>query len=80
MLTSMLSNGAFGGAVSGATARAFGSKNIQQAECIFRSAIVIAFFGAILMMLLFFLFQKNSLFITKLINKLALQQLHMEIY
>ena len=39
MLTSMLSNGAFGGAVSGATARAFGSKNIIQAECIFRSAI-----------------------------------------
>ena len=28
MLTSMLSNGAFGGAISGATARAFGSKNI----------------------------------------------------
>ena len=28
MLTSMLSNGAFGGAVSGATARAFGSRNI----------------------------------------------------
>ena len=27
MLTSMLSNGAFGGAVSGATARAFGSRN-----------------------------------------------------
>ncbi len=56
MLTSMLSNGAFGGAVSGATARAFGSKKIQQAECIFRSAILIAFFGAIIMMLLFFSF------------------------
>ena len=36
MLTSMLSNGAFGGAISGATARAFGSNNIYQAECIFR--------------------------------------------
>ena len=47
MLTSMLSNGAFGGAVSGATARAFGSKNITQAESIFRSAILIAFLGAI---------------------------------
>jgi len=53
MLTSMLSNGAFGGAVSGATARAFGSKNITQAECIFRSAILIAILGAIIMMLLF---------------------------
>ena len=58
MLTSMLSNGAFGGAISGATARAFGSKNIQQAECIFRSAIVIAFLGAIIMMLLFFSFSE----------------------
>ena len=58
MLTSMLSNGAFGGAVSGATARAFGSKKIQQAECIFRSAILIAFFGAIIMMLLFFSFSE----------------------
>ena len=34
MLTSMLSNGAFGGAISGAIARAFGSKNIFQAECV----------------------------------------------
>ena len=58
MLTSMLSNGAFGGAVSGATARAFGSKNITQAECIFRSAILIAFLGAIIMMLLFFSFSE----------------------
>ena len=56
MLTSMLSNGAFGGAVSGATARAFGRKDITQAECIFRSAILIAFLGAIIMMLLFFSF------------------------
>ena len=50
MLTSMLSNGAFGGAVSGATARAFGSRDIFQAECVFRSAIVIAFIGSIIMM------------------------------
>ena len=54
MLTSMLSNGAFGGAISGATARAFGSKNLQLAECIFRSAILISLFGSLLMMLLFF--------------------------
>jgi Na+-driven multidrug efflux pump len=54
MLASMLSNGAFGGAVSGATARAFGSKNIFKAECIFRSAILIALVGALLMMTLFF--------------------------
>ena len=54
MLTSMLSNGAFGGAISGATARAFGSKNLHLAECIFRSAILISLLGALLMMLLFF--------------------------
>ena len=54
MLTSMLSNGAFGGAISGATARAFGSKNVYLAECIFRSAILISLFGSLLMMLLFF--------------------------
>ena len=59
MLTSMLSNGAFGGAVSGATARAFGSKNITQAECIFRSAILIAFLGAIIMMFVFFSFSER---------------------
>ena len=42
MLTSMLSNGAFGGAISGAVARAFGSRNIFQAECVFRSAILLS--------------------------------------
>ena len=56
MLTSMLSNGAFGGAVSGATARAFGSRDIFQAECVFRSAIVIAFIGSVIMMGIFFTF------------------------
>jgi len=56
MLTSMLSNGAFGGAVSGATARAFGSRNIFLAECIFRSAIVIALIGSVIMMGIFFTF------------------------
>ena len=55
MLTSMLSNGAFGGAISGAVARAFGSKNIFQAECVFRSAILIAFCGSFIMMTFYFL-------------------------
>ena len=72
MLTSMLSNGAFGGAVSGATARAFGSKNIQQAECIFRSAIVIAFLGAILMMLLFFSFSEKFFIYYKVDKQVSL--------
>ena len=54
MLTSMLSNGAFGGAISGATARAFGRKDTFSAECIFRSAIIIALAGSIFMMSLFF--------------------------
>ena len=54
MLTSMLSNGAFGGAISGATARAFGSKNLHLAECIFRSAILISLLGSLLIMLLYF--------------------------
>ena len=59
MLTSMLSNGAFGGAISGATARAFGSKNIFQAECIFRSAVLIAISFSIIMMFLFFSFAET---------------------
>ena len=54
MLTSMLSNGAFGGAISGATARAFGRKDTFSAECIFRSAMTIALAGSIFMMSLFF--------------------------
>ena len=72
MLTSMLSNGAFGGAVSGATARAFGSKNITQAECIFRSAILIAFLGAIIMMLLFFSFSEKFLIYYKVDKQVSL--------
>ena len=59
MLTSMLSNGAFGGAISGAVARAFGSKNIFQAECVFRSAILIACLGSLIMMLIFFLLAES---------------------
>ena len=72
MLTSMLSNGAFGGAISGATARAFGSKNIMQAECIFRSAILIAFLGAIIMMLLFFSFSEKFLIYYKVDKQVSL--------
>ena len=59
MLTSMLSNGAFGGAISGAVARAFGSRNIFQAECVFRSAILIACLGSLIMMLIFFLLAES---------------------
>ena len=72
MLTSMLSNGAFGGAVSGATARAFGSKNITKAECIFRSAILIALLGAIIMMLLFFSFSEKFLIYYKVEKQVSL--------
>ena len=72
MLTSMLSNGAFGGAVSGATARAFGSKNITQAECIFRSAILIAILGAIIMMILFFSFSEKFLIYYKVDKQVSL--------
>ena len=72
MLTSMLSNGAFGGAVSGATARAFGSKNITKAECIFRSAILIALLGAIIMMLLFFSFSEKFLIYYKVDKQVSL--------
>lgn len=72
MLTSMLSNGAFGGAVSGATARAFGSKNITQAECIFRSAILIALLGAIIMMFLFFSFSEKFLIYYKVDKQVSL--------
>ena len=72
MLTSMLSNGAFGGAVSGATARAFGSKNITQAECIFRSAILIALLGAIILMFLFFSFSEKFLIYYKVDKQVSL--------
>ena len=54
MLTSMLSNGAFGGAISGSVARAFGSQNFFQASCVFRSAIIIAICGSLIMMSLYF--------------------------
>ena len=66
MLTSMLSNGAFGGAISGATARAFGSKNLHLAECIFRSAILIALLGSLLIMLLYFSLSENFFIFMKI--------------
>ena len=72
MLTSMLSNGAFGGAGSGASARAFGSKNITQAECIFRSAILIALLGAIILMFLFFSFSEKFLIYYKVDKQVSL--------
>ena len=75
MLTSMLSNGAFGGAISGATARAFGSNNLYQAECIFRSAILIALLGSVLMMLLFFYFSEPFFKYFQIDNKVTLSAL-----
>lgn len=75
MLTSMLSNGAFGGAISGATARAFGSNNLYQAECIFRSAILIALLGSVLMMFLFFYFSEPFFKYFQIDNKVALSAL-----
>lgn len=59
MLTSMLSNGAFGGAISGSVARAFGSQNFFQASCVFRSAIIIAILGSLIMMSLYFFFSET---------------------
>ena len=59
MLTSMLSNGAFGGAISGSVARAFGSQNFFQASCVFRSAIIIAICGSLIMMSLYFFFSES---------------------
>ena len=59
MLTSMLSNGAFGGAISGSVARAFGSQNFFQASCVFRSAIIIAICGSLIMMSFYFSFSES---------------------
>ena len=75
MLTSMLSNGAFGGAISGATARAFGSKNVHLAECIFRSAILISLFGSLLMMLLFFAISKKFFIIMNIDQEVSIAAL-----
>ena len=49
MLAGMLSAGAIGGAVSGATARAIGAGDQRRAETILRCAVLIALFGGGLM-------------------------------
>lgn len=49
MLAAMFSAGAIGGAVSGATARAMGAGDHQQASAVLMAAIVIAVFGGVTM-------------------------------
>ncbi len=56
MLASMLSSGAFGGAISGAVARSIGEQNFFKSACIFRSALIIALIGSSTMMILYFVF------------------------
>ena len=53
MLQNMLSAGAIGGAVAGATARALGAGDQARAEAVLRAAIVIAFGGSAAMAVLF---------------------------
>lgn len=52
MLAAMFSAGAIGGAVSGATARAMGAGDLQQAGSVLSSAIIIGIVGGIVMGLL----------------------------
>lgn len=75
MLTSMLSNGAFGGAISGSVARAFGSQNFFQASCVFRSAIIIAIFGSLIMMSLYFFYSESFFDFFKVDEQVALSAL-----
>ncbi len=56
MLASMLSSGAFGGAISGAVARSMGEQNFYKSTCIFRSALIIALAGSSIMLVLYILF------------------------
>jgi len=56
MLASMLSSGAFGGAISGAVARSIGEQNFFKSTCIFRSALIIALIGSCIMLTLYFVF------------------------
>ncbi len=49
MLANMLSAGAIGGATSGAVARALGAADMRRAQSIFRSAILIAVLGGVVM-------------------------------
>jgi len=52
MLANMLSAGAIGGAVSGATARAIGTGDSQQAEAVLRSSLCVALAGGMTMTVL----------------------------
>lgn len=56
MLASMLSSGAFGGAISGAVARSIGEQNFFKSTCIFRSALIIALIGSCIMLILYLVF------------------------
>ena len=53
MLASMLSSGAYGGAINGAIARSIGEQNTFKTSCVFRSALIIALSGSLLMFLLY---------------------------
>lgn len=53
MLQNMFSAGAVGGAIAGATARALGANDQDQAEAVLRAAIFIAIGGSVLMVALF---------------------------
>ncbi len=56
MLASMLSSGAYGGAINGAIARSIGEQNTFKTSCVFRSALIIALSGSLLMFLLYSIF------------------------
>ena len=56
MLASMLSSGAFGGAISGAAARSIGEQNFFKTTCVFRSALIIAFAGSSIMLVIYIIF------------------------
>tara|TARA_B100000965_G_scaffold214055_1_gene178909 strand:- start:921 stop:2318 length:1398 start_codon:yes stop_codon:yes gene_type:complete len=56
MLASMLSSGAFGGAISGAVARSIGEQNFFKSTCIFRSALIIALIGSCIMLISYLVF------------------------
>lgn len=49
MLANMLSSGAIGGAVSGATARALGANDLTQAEAVLRCSLCVAIIGGSIM-------------------------------
>ncbi|MEQ9639019.1 MAG: MATE family efflux transporter [Alphaproteobacteria bacterium] len=53
MLVGMLANGALGGAVAGATARALGAGDIAKAEAVLRQAILLSVCGAVVSAVVF---------------------------